>query len=68
MGLVINATSRLFYPRERPSTHCIEGWVGLRAGLDGCGKFRPTMGYDPRTFQSVANRYTYYDVYIYIYI
>jgi len=23
------------------NTHCIGGWVGPRAGLDGCGKFRP---------------------------
>ena len=30
------------YPRERPGTHCIGGWVGLRAGLDWCGKSRPT--------------------------
>ena len=28
-------------PRERPSTHCTVGWVGLRAGLDRCGKSRP---------------------------
>ena len=28
-------------PRKRPGTHCIGGWVGLRAGLDGCGKSRP---------------------------
>ena len=27
-------------PRERPGTHCIRGWVGPRAGLDGCGKSR----------------------------
>ena len=30
-----------YYPRERPGTHCTEGWVGPRAGLDG-GKSRPT--------------------------
>jgi len=29
------------YPRERPGTHCTGGWVGLRAGLDSCGKSRP---------------------------
>jgi len=23
------------YPWERPSTHCTEGWMGPRAGLDG---------------------------------
>jgi hypothetical protein len=28
-------------PRKRPGDHCIEGWVGPRAGLDGCGKCRP---------------------------
>ena len=22
-------------------THCTGGWVGPRAGLDGCGKYRP---------------------------
>ena len=29
------------YPRERPGTHFTGGWVGLRAGLDRCGKFCP---------------------------
>ena len=23
--------------RKRPGTHCTGGWVGIRAGLDGCG-------------------------------
>jgi hypothetical protein len=41
MGLVINTTLRPLYPRERPGTHCIGGWVGPRAGLDGCGKSCP---------------------------
>ena len=27
--------------RKRPGTPCIEGWVGPRAGLNGCGKSRP---------------------------
>jgi len=26
------------YSRERPGAHCTGGWVGLRAGLDRCGK------------------------------
>ena len=26
---------RPLYPRELPVTHCTEGWVGPRAGLDG---------------------------------
>ena len=29
-------------PPERPGTHCIGGWVGSRAGLEGCGKSPPT--------------------------
>ena len=29
------------YPRERPGTLCIGGWVGHTAGLDSCGKPRP---------------------------
>jgi hypothetical protein len=35
---VVNGTPR---PRERPATHCIGGWVGPMAGLNGCGKSRP---------------------------
>jgi hypothetical protein len=36
-----HATPLPLYPRERPGTHCIGGWVGPRAGLDGCGKSHP---------------------------
>jgi hypothetical protein len=25
-------------PGKRPGTHCIEGWEGPRASLDGCGR------------------------------
>jgi hypothetical protein len=35
-GWVVNATPRPRYPREWPGTHCTGGWVGPRAGLDGC--------------------------------
>ena len=28
-------------PRIRPGTHCVGGWVGPRAGVDGRGKSRP---------------------------
>ena len=42
MGWVVNVKHRPFYPRERPGTHCIRDWVGPRAGLDRCGKSRPT--------------------------
>jgi hypothetical protein len=38
---VISAKHQLLYPREKPGTHCIGGWVGPRADLDGCGKSRP---------------------------
>ena len=41
------------YPRERPGTHCTEGWVGRRAGLVG-RKMSPPPGFDPRTVQSVV--------------
>jgi hypothetical protein len=40
-GWVVNSTPRTLYPWERPGTHCTGGWVGPRAGLDGCGKSRP---------------------------
>ena len=46
------------YPRERPGTHCIAGWVGPRAGLDGCGKFPLPPRFDPRTVQPLASHYT----------
>ena len=39
---VVSTTPRPLYPRERSRTHCIAGWVGLRAGLDWCGKSRPS--------------------------
>jgi len=30
------------YPRKKSGTHCTGGWVGLRTGLDRCGKSGPT--------------------------
>ena len=57
-GVVFNATPRPLYPREKPGTHCIGGWVGPRAGLDGCRRYRLPPGFDPRTVQPVASRYT----------
>jgi hypothetical protein len=41
MEWVVNSTPRRLYPRERPGTHWTGGWVGPRAGLDGCGKSCP---------------------------
>ena len=34
--------------------------MGPRAGLHRCGKSRPPPGFDPRTVQPVASRYTDY--------
>jgi hypothetical protein len=47
-----------FYSRERPGTHWTGDWMDPRAGLDRCGKSRPPPGFDPRTVQPVASRYT----------
>jgi hypothetical protein len=58
MGWVVNATPRSLNPRKRTGTHFIGGWVDPRAGLDGCVKCRPPPGFDLRTVQSVASRYT----------
>jgi hypothetical protein len=57
---VVSFTFRPHLPRERPGTYCTGGWVGPRAGLDRCEKSRPTPGFDPRTVQPVASRYTDY--------
>ena len=39
---VVNATSQPLYPDD--DTHCIGGWVSLKAGLEGCGKSRTCWG------------------------
>jgi hypothetical protein len=49
-------------PGKRPGTHCTGGWVGPRAGLDGCGKSRLSPGFDHWTVQPVASRYTDYAI------
>jgi hypothetical protein len=38
------------------------GWVGPRAGLDGCGKISPSPGFDPRTVQPVGSCYREYQL------
>ena len=48
------------YLQEKPGTHCTGGWVGLRSGLDRCGKSRLPPGFDPQTVQPVGSRYTDY--------
>jgi hypothetical protein len=37
-------------PPERPGTHYVGGWLGLRAGLDGCGNSRPHRDSNPGPF------------------
>ena len=56
MGWVVSATPWPLYPRERPGTHCIGGWVGPRAGLGRCEKSRPYRDSIPRP----PSRYTDY--------
>ena len=51
-----------FTPGRRPGTHCTGGWVGPRAGLDGCGKCSCPPGFDPRIFQPVESSCTDWDI------
>ena len=44
----VSSTPRPLYARESLDTHCIGGWMGPRAGLDGCGKSRPQWDSVPR--------------------
>jgi hypothetical protein len=41
-----------FTPEERPATHCIGGWVGPRAGLEGYGKSSPGIRFPGRPSRS----------------
>ena len=45
-------------PGKRSGTHFRGGWVGPTDSLTGHGKSRPPPGFDPRTVQPVASRYT----------
>jgi hypothetical protein len=47
------------YSRGRTRAHCTGGWVGLRAGLDRCGKSCPPA---PPTVQPVGIRHTDYKI------
>jgi len=46
------------YPRERPGTHCTGGGVGPRPVWTGAENLDPPPGFDPRTVQPLASRYT----------
>ena len=37
-------------PGKKPGIHCTGGWVGPKAGLDGCGKSRPHRDSNPGPF------------------
>jgi hypothetical protein len=41
-GWVVNATPRPLYPRERPGSHCIGGWVGPTPVWTGTENLDPT--------------------------
>jgi len=45
-------------PGKGPGTHFTGSWVSFRAGLDGRTKISPPLGFDSRTVQPVASRYT----------
>jgi len=51
-GWVVNATPQPLYPLERPSTHCVGGWVDTRASLKGCRKSHPPLRFEPQPVES----------------
>ena len=55
---MVSTTPRPLYPRERPGTHCTGGWVGPQGRSGRVRKISPPPGFDPRTVQPVASRYT----------
>ena len=62
MGWVVNATPRPLYPRERPGTHCVRGWVGPQGRSGWVRKISPPTGFDPQTVQLVSSLYTDYAI------
>ena len=54
-----NAKPRPLYPPwKKHGTHCTEGWMGPKAGLDGCGRSRLPRDSIPGPVQTVASRHT----------
>ena len=49
-------------PGNTSGIQCTGDWAGLRVWLEVCRKSRPPPGFDPRTVQPVASRYTDYDI------
>jgi hypothetical protein len=62
MGCVVNATLRPLYPRERDPVPILQeaGWPQGRHGR--VRKTSSPPGFDPRTVQPVASRYTDYTI------
>jgi hypothetical protein len=50
-----------FSPGTSVGAHCVGGGVGLGACLDGSGKSL-RHGFEPRTVESAASRYTGYAI------
>jgi hypothetical protein len=48
--------TRRFTTGKRDGTHCLRGWVGIKACMDGCEN--TPQGFDPRTFRPVTSLYT----------
>jgi hypothetical protein len=50
-------------PGKRPGTHSIGGWIGPRAGVDGCGKLCPQRDWvsdlSARSDHAIPAVYTY---------
>ena len=57
MGWVVNAPAAL-PPGKKHGTHCVGGGPQGRYGR--VRKISPSLGFDPRTVQPVASRYTDY--------
>ena len=47
-------------PPGKTRTHCTGGWVAPGPVWTGAENFAPPPGFDPRSFQPVASRYTDY--------
>ena len=43
---------------NKAGTHCIRGWMGSKDGYGRVLNISHPLGFDPRTVQSVATRYT----------
>jgi len=62
MGLVINATTRPLYPRKDTGYQLCRKLGGLQSWVGRMQKISLPPGFDPRTVQPVASRYTDYSI------